>query len=79
MLAERGDQDVEAYVQRMTSDPAETTFTSIFKGLRRVKTERTIMHIDEEALRGFFRENPFYQLELTVNDETSPVHGYKRY
>ncbi len=69
LLAETGDQDVEAYVHRLNSNPAEVTFNSTFEGLKRATTERTIMHMDEAALRGYFLENPFLQQQLKVRKQ----------
>jgi hypothetical protein len=48
------------------ANPDEIMYNSIGEGLGRIAKEETIMHIDDDLLRGYLRANPFHVQRLDV-------------
>jgi len=50
-----GDPDYSLLWDRMESEPGETVFSNMEKGLQKLETSRSVMHVFAGMLKGYFR------------------------
>ncbi len=64
-LALNGDPDYAAFWERVEADPEDIIYKGQGDGLRRlVKPGQKVMHALEGVLKGYLRENPFFNQRL---------------
>ena len=61
-----GDQDFNAFLDRIRDKPSETVFTSIEDGLAKLEEGPYVIHVQMGMLKGFFRANPYHNQRLKV-------------
>ena len=71
--AQQGDPDYATFWDRVENQREETVFETVEEGLIRIANERAVMHVFDGMLRGFFRDNPFYQQRLKIFARQKPI------
>ena len=74
--AKSGDALYSAFWNRVTDARQEFKYKNAKEGLDILKKERTVIHITEGVLKGYFHSHPFHQQELKVFARSHPEYEH---
>jgi hypothetical protein len=64
-----GDQDYMKFWKRVQYDPQNTVFPSMKDSLQRLRETKSVLHVQQQVLDGFFKKNPFHLQHLKIFGE----------
>jgi hypothetical protein len=71
--AQQGDPDYIKFWDRVLNSPTDSTYKSVEEGLDFLIKDRSVMHISQGILKGYFKANPYRQQKLKIFAKERPI------